>query len=1146
MLCTLFTVLLFVPFVAADDWDDFTNNLATDLAPLITLFGERLTKQFLSESISVLDNVIFALSPLGVLTAVVSVIRICGSSSLRAFVGRAQEGPAEAECELLPCISESTSELFNDGGITRVFGRPKIAEIVVWEEGDPKVGGIETKVGTLREALVEGVWTCGGKQSASELPELDIPNLSLNKGIKRRDQFWFYCAAVLGSALQLGSIIFAALTVFMWPETFQKDDKPVASYAFPFYVIGSTLLFIGMFFCAFIMERSSKEYYLEPQRPSKIYWLQPGKQNADDQVFKAFLATKEYGRPSVDGKQTYIKSIRDYRFDRKYIQIYSTLVSTLLGFIFQFVGLRGLHASVTLAQLGSTFLMAIVRTILRTERMAPEENAFRDKQELLSSTQQELDCFAFHLGNVDSFHLRLPPDRPTTLSSPGYFSQPTMSLAKQLIHTRARLAKLTSNSNQGLTVAWDDMPIRQVAHNLARTIEMTMDLISTSWEIDLGKKFTFNLLAECRKTSSQFTDPVIEEYCMVLLRGSDTLRWKIDVNELEAILGLWVWSIQKSNKNLPGYKLHRLVGLGKDDAQKEDTDLYFHKWIFRQTEATMVNSRMMNFSSQLFGFASNKHSHETDTLAVRVDSNLEIMAAQDLYIQFLRQVLGHFKELGGEAEITPGPNSSYLAQNDRINELVQCLEACDLGTREEALLCIVPTLNSRDLLPEVSGDSNNVRKRTTEYIANGKWKNALELLVWLCQRSDSSEFTRSVYELGYLCCQAILEGDESGRLEGSKNMCELLRSDLRARFFLSKGAKRPTGWMNSSAHQEWWKSFSKQLGWIAWHSCRNVSASNWMQPHFEALGGSEHLSPSYGAGLQDSDSETNLHTLQQWITYPMMDIEIDREVPGYEDELAFDWAISNQHYALVYWFLAKWTEMSKDVPLLAHAAYLFAAKNHSEWAIQVLCRHGANIEAENYDHHSAMIKLILDRDLPAIKLMLANGASPNGKSTINKIGPLEAAAQAGYSDIVLLLLQNYGATIDSTQKGKYSALYWATEEQHLETVEILLQHGADINTIGIGSMTPLHNAVSNQNIELVRKLVQFHPRINATNDQSRTPLMLASMDSSTEIIRFLLENGADTEVQDWDDRTALDLASRSNSTEAIRILEEEMQKRAII
>ncbi|CAL5866205.1 uncharacterized protein PFLUO_LOCUS412 [Penicillium psychrofluorescens] len=206
----LLTLLLFVPFVAADGWEDFTNNLATDLAPLITLFGEKLTKQFLSESITVLDNVIFALSPLGVLTAVVSVIRVCGGASLRAFIGRAQEGPGDAEKELLPCVSESTAEIFNDAGISRVFGRPKIVEIVAWEQTDSKTGEKSMEIGTLREALLKDAWYCKGdeldKNDIEGIPELDIPNLSLNKGIKRKGQFWFYCAAGLGTVMQLGQL----------------------------------------------------------------------------------------------------------------------------------------------------------------------------------------------------------------------------------------------------------------------------------------------------------------------------------------------------------------------------------------------------------------------------------------------------------------------------------------------------------------------------------------------------------------------------------------------------------------------------------------------------------------------------------------------------------------------------------------------------------------------------------------------------------------------------------------------------------------------------------------------------------------------------------------------------------------------------
>jgi hypothetical protein len=128
-------IAAFVSFTAtvsaqssAQQWDDFTNNFATDLAPLVVLFGEEVTKQFLSESTSFLDNIIFGVAPLGVLTALVSVIRVYRYPSLKAFIGRAQEAPGEAEAELCSSTSEDVCELWSNGGICRVFGRPKVLE----------------------------------------------------------------------------------------------------------------------------------------------------------------------------------------------------------------------------------------------------------------------------------------------------------------------------------------------------------------------------------------------------------------------------------------------------------------------------------------------------------------------------------------------------------------------------------------------------------------------------------------------------------------------------------------------------------------------------------------------------------------------------------------------------------------------------------------------------------------------------------------------------------------------------------------------------------------------------------------------------------------------------------------------------------
>jgi hypothetical protein len=89
----------------ADGWDEFSNNLAADLALILAFFGEQMTKQYLSESITTVDYFIFAMGPIGILTAIISAIRVCGSLSLRTFIGRAQESGGIAEAEL--CSSTS-------------------------------------------------------------------------------------------------------------------------------------------------------------------------------------------------------------------------------------------------------------------------------------------------------------------------------------------------------------------------------------------------------------------------------------------------------------------------------------------------------------------------------------------------------------------------------------------------------------------------------------------------------------------------------------------------------------------------------------------------------------------------------------------------------------------------------------------------------------------------------------------------------------------------------------------------------------------------------------------------------------------------------------------------------------------------------
>lgn len=77
----------------------------------------------------------------------------------------------------------------------------------------------------------------------------------------------------------------------------------------------------------------------------------------------------------------------------------------MVGFVMQFIGLRGLHSSITLAQLGSTMVMTLVRTSLRAQRMHKGDNMLGNDEALVLSGGHELDWLTFSLLKIQSFRV---------------------------------------------------------------------------------------------------------------------------------------------------------------------------------------------------------------------------------------------------------------------------------------------------------------------------------------------------------------------------------------------------------------------------------------------------------------------------------------------------------------------------------------------------------------------------------------------------------------------------------------------------------------------------------------------------------------------------------------------------------------------
>jgi len=81
-----------------------------------------------------LDHVIFAMAPLGIITAIVGAIRVGGPPWLRAVIGRARENRAAPEVELMSSTSHEVCELWNGEAVVRMVGRPKIQQLVFLDD----------------------------------------------------------------------------------------------------------------------------------------------------------------------------------------------------------------------------------------------------------------------------------------------------------------------------------------------------------------------------------------------------------------------------------------------------------------------------------------------------------------------------------------------------------------------------------------------------------------------------------------------------------------------------------------------------------------------------------------------------------------------------------------------------------------------------------------------------------------------------------------------------------------------------------------------------------------------------------------------------------------------------------------------------
>ncbi|KAL3957417.1 hypothetical protein ACCO45_007995 [Purpureocillium lilacinum] len=324
---------------------------------------------YLSESTTFLDYLIFALCPIGIITAIVSAIRVCGHPSLRAFIGRSQEGSGVVEAELCTSTSRDVCELFNQGGITRVLGRPNVLELVCVQDksadpdpdpdpdpdrvtaptaarhrapmsaaGDQKVQLFQDYLEKMPDDHDEWKKQKGSFATSSETDSASgfapKPNLSLNVGIKRQPLWVFSLVALIGLVFQAGLVVLAGFGAWKWDWGIsQSFDSSSKDYAPRMFISGTALLCLGMFGCAAIVGQATSEVTYKRQKSSasssRLIWLQPGPQFVGDQSFDPFVHLEDRSKPL----ESWISSRKEPTGKKFQIATFAATMITLGGLL---------------------------------------------------------------------------------------------------------------------------------------------------------------------------------------------------------------------------------------------------------------------------------------------------------------------------------------------------------------------------------------------------------------------------------------------------------------------------------------------------------------------------------------------------------------------------------------------------------------------------------------------------------------------------------------------------------------------------------------------------------------------------------------------------------------------------------------------
>jgi len=923
-----------------------------------------------------------------------------------------------------------------------------------------------------------------------------------------------------------------------------------------------------MLACSYIVESSTREErYYPVGKEAYIVWLQRSG-TVNDQAFESFavfpaaaqgvITTSQRRREGAaagtagTASPTVSPGIREFEVREEVIAVTGAFIS-LCGFVTQFVGLRGMHWSASIAQLIAIATMVALRAWVRRDLaklpnslpLVPGHEIDWLATTLVGDSTEVPWLSSFEKPRAtgdDSWDWRIVavqnPDKVLRLQT----SKSCSSTQDQGSHLPSRADKVMMMRRKlGKLAGWHG-PASSEAISLARAIEIAADAFLN----ELKGRFMWSL-------------EVCGEPVYFHLEREDAGPWKAQSDELEAALSLWLYSVKRREQALEWDDENAKVdeknpevngkNLKVDDDDDDDDDAWLRAkgspakpclrllgshtaallrdlrwWVpngaarviqindldpkYDGTDAEVEVHRVTGFASDAaagvldidichYKRGSPDPLQEGAPLAVESYSTLPILFTQHIFSAFMWAAA---KTMG---EAIPGDTDLRPTESDGVGG--------DSNWKSFALHNTKLSKTAQDIESTGLGGLEDIYLAIVPPLsATAKLPRANAIIEW------AREHARPHEKLGHWeeAADIYLWLFEKGKTYPS-------RSDIliKATALLLECLRALTS------------------------AVKLRKAQQFAERDIEGL---EKLVSKLLEKLRGTDVEDVLERLMR--LYHLQgrpwECEFMQNAPPQAEDTALK--LTKLHLAAHHDQLWTTRQIEKnrvsEKDILDWTPLHYAAAKPSLHALQVLltCRADINIGAQDIRGQTPLHCACRHDNVSAVQSLLREGAEINIQDA-DGIAPLHNVAICGGKDVMQLLVEA-GADVNVVDGLGNTPLHWAAYEGHTDLVKKLLEV-ANKTLRDHNGRTPLHLAAiaggsktANQETAIVRLLLEKGADKEAKDRVGGTPLHRAAEGGHEAIVRLLLEKGADKEAKDQDGGTPLHWAARGGHEAIVRLL----------